>query len=142
MFLRCRSAPSTRVTETQLGGDHLADGGMRGSRFGGIAAGVELQLGCVHDLNFWDLDGDDDPAGGNRRPLGETNDRVVLTSAVISIRLNRKGECAKLTHLMPCHQPLANLLGTLLECPQQVIPTHTRVREHLHLPHQTDHFHV
>lgn len=65
MFLRRWETPATRVPETELGSNHLADGSVRSPRFGGIGVRMQLQLGRVDYLDLRDRNGNDDAADGD-----------------------------------------------------------------------------
>lgn len=45
---------------------------------------MELELGCVDNFDFGDLDGDDNATGGDGWVLGETDDSVILTSMMVN----------------------------------------------------------
>lgn len=85
VLLRGGWAPAPGVMETDLGGNHMTHCGVGGSIDRCIGAGMELQLGRVHDLDLWYFDGDDDAAGGDRWLVGETNNRVILLLRRVSI---------------------------------------------------------
>lgn len=77
VFASSRRAPASCVAQAELGGDDLAYGGV-----GGFCVGWELQLGSMHDLDFGNIDGDDDAAGWDGRLSGKVDAGVVLVADV------------------------------------------------------------
>lgn len=77
------------MAKTKLGGDHLANSGV-----GGCRVGLKLQLSGVYNLDFGNIDRDDDAAGwdgGLRRKL----DYGVMLIADVSIVMYDNGRRRK-----------------------------------------------